>query len=286
MTELFIDTDIGGDVDDALALAIALRCPQIRVVGVSTVYLRPAWRAQTAAEVFRRAGAPMPPIAAGCGSPLCGRWEEKHIPDTGVLPPEPVPLSPLHGSELLLRCARSNPALNILAIGPLTNIALALKQDSAAFRDCTLWMMGGRLKSARPEWNCQCDPEALHMVFSSGVRVNLVPFEWTSQSQLTQAEMDAFTGTPGREYLQGMMESFAQRFGFRPMLHDPMALAMLVCPELFTLRAHRVEVETQGTWTRGALVDFGACDDGNVHVVEHVEMAPLMAWMKSMLMAL
>ena len=54
--KLFIDTDMGGDVDDALALTAALRCENIRLMGVSTVYLRPEWRAQVACNVIEQCG--------------------------------------------------------------------------------------------------------------------------------------------------------------------------------------------------------------------------------------
>ena len=122
--KLFIDTDMGGDVDDALALTAALRCESIRLLGVSTVYLRPEWRAQVACNVIEQCGGAPVPVAAGCGNPLCGEWDERNIPDTGVLAENMYVLSGLHGSDLLLQCARDNPNMAILAIGPLTNLAL------------------------------------------------------------------------------------------------------------------------------------------------------------------
>lgn len=284
MMKLFIDSDMGGDVDDALALTCALRSPQVEVVGLSTVYLRPEWRAQTAAEVFLRCGCPLPPIAAGCGAPLCGVWDESRIPDTGILPAQEVQLSPLHGSSLLLQSLHEDPELNILAIGPLTNLGLALLQDPSAFRRCHIYMMGGRVTSAEPEWNCLCDPEALRLVLTSGLDVTLVPFELTRQSQWTQAEVDAITGTPVRDYLRGMMNTFTQRFGFLPMMHDPMALAMLLAPELFTFSRRRIEVETRGEWTRGALVDFGPQAEGNVRVAQTCDLPAFNRWIRERLL--
>ena len=70
--KLFIDTDMGGDVDDALALTAALRCESIRLLGVSTVYLRPEWRARVVCNVIEQCGGAPVPVAAGCGNPLCG----------------------------------------------------------------------------------------------------------------------------------------------------------------------------------------------------------------------
>ena len=280
---LFMDTDIGGDVDDALALAAALRSPEVRLLGISTVYLRPAWRAQVACETLRRCGAEGIPVAAGCGEPLNGAWDEKHIPDTGVLPPAPMALSPLHGSDLLLETARKHPEMNLLAVGPMTNIALALRKDAAALKRTHVYMMGGRLHSALPEWNCLCDPEALELLLSSGMDVTLVPFEWTSRSKMTRADIDAFGGSDLGEYLQGMMNAFTRRFGFLPMLHDPMALAMLLRPELFAFQRRTVRVKTAGRLTRGALVDYGADSGGNVRVVVDCDIPAFMAWILGLL---
>lgn len=282
--KLFIDTDMGGDVDDALALTAALRCPDIGVVGVSTVYLRPQWRAQVACNILRRCGAPEVPVAAGCGAPIAGEWDERHIHDTGVLPAAPCDLSPLHGSDLLLQAARENPGLAILAIGPLTNVALALMKDAGALRGCTLYIMGGRLFNARPEWNILCDPEAADIVLRSGLGIALVPFDVTSQCQFTQAEVDAFAGTEYRDLLRGMMNAFTEKFGFLPMMHDPMAQAMLAAPQMFTFERRRIAVETCGALTRGTLVDYGPDENGNVRVAVAADQPAFRAWIKNLLL--
>ena len=144
--------------------------------------------------------------------------------------------------------------------------------------------MGGRLHSALPEWNCLCDPEALRLVLSSGLDVTLVAFEQTCRSKLTQKEIDEFAGTPMRDCLREMMNTFTERFGFLPMLHDPMALAMLVKPEIFTFERHQIAVETAGHLTRGALVDYGVREDGNVRVAVDCNLPAFMTWIKHLLM--
>ena len=280
---LWVDTDIGGDVDDALALTAALRSPEVQLVCVSTVYLRPRWRAEVACELLRRCGADVP-VAAGCGEPLWGVWDEKHIPDTGVSPAAPLAMRQEHGCDLLLRQARKTPGMAILAIGPLTNIALALMEDRQALAGCRLFVMGGRLASAQPEWNIQCDPLAAHKVFSSGLDITLVTFEQTSRCSFSQPEVDAFSGTEHREYLRGMMNEFTRRFGFLPILHDPMALAMLVRPQLFRFQRRNIEVEVEGRLTRGALVDLGPSEQGNVTVAADVDEPAFRRWATEKLM--
>lgn len=271
-------------MDDALALTMALRSPDVALLGISTVYLRPEWRAQVAKEVLRRHGKADIPVSAGYGEPISGHWDEKNIPDTGVLPSAPYALSPLHGEDLLLQALHAHPDLNLLAIGPLTNIGLAILRDWEAFRHAHVYMMGGRMHSALPEWNCLCDPEALALLLSSGVDITLVAFEQTSRSSLTQQEIDSFVGNDDRDYLRGMMNAFTQKFGFLPMLHDPMALAMLLRPDLFTFERHQIAAATAGHLTRGALVDYGAKADGNVRVAIDCNLPAFMAWAKNLLM--
>lgn len=276
--KLFIDTDMGGDVDDALALTAALRCPEVQVVGVSTVYLRPEWRAQVACNILNRNGYTDIPVAAGCGKPISGIWDERYIPDTGILPDMVCPLSELHGSDLLLQMAKTNPNMAVLAIGPLTNVALALMKAPSALKGCTLYIMGGRLFNARPEWNILCDPEAADIVLNSGLNIVLVPFDVTCQCQFTQEEVDQFTGTESREFLRTMMNSFTEKFGFLPIMHDPMALAMLVVPQLFTFERRQIAVEKNGALTRGTLVDFGLDPSGNVLAAVQVDQRAFRCW--------
>jgi inosine-uridine nucleoside N-ribohydrolase len=283
MIKLFIDTDFGGDVDDALALTAAILSPELEIVGISTVYLRPYWRAQTVGNVLRHYGREVP-VAVGCGEPISGAWDEKNIPDTGVLPDKEYPVRTLHGCDLLLETARRYPDMTILAVGPLTNLGLALLKDRKALAGCKIVMMGGRIFNAQPEWNIQCDPEAASLVLSSGLPITLVPFDVTRQCQFTQDEVDAFTGTVNRDFLRGMMNAFTQKFGFLPMMHDPMALAMLVVPHLFTFEQHKILVETKGSLTRGTLVDFGQKEDGNVRVAVASDQPDFRSWIKEILM--
>lgn len=283
-TKLFIDTDMGGDVDDALALTAALRCESIQVVGVSTVYLRPEWRAQVAKHILQRHRQGDIPVAAGCSAPLCGHWDEKNIPDTGILPENPAELSCLHGADLLLQCAAEYPEMTILAIGPLTNLAIALMKSRETLKKCRLYIMGGRVCNARPEWNILCDPESANLVLNSGLEIHMVPFDVTMKSGFSQAEVDAFTGTPYRDFLREMMNTFTERFGFLPIMHDPMALAMLVHPELFAFRKSKIRVELRGELTRGTLVDYGAEENGNVYLAEECDQDKFRAWVKQILM--
>lgn len=282
--QLWIDTDFGGDVDDALALTAALRSEDISLVGVSTVYLRPDWRAQCAMELMQRIHADPVPVYVGCGCPIAGKWDEKNIPDTGIPPKKAFILPDMHAVDALLSALRQNPEMNLLAIGPLTNLGLALMKDASAFAHCHIYIMGGRITNAQPEWNILCDPEAACLVLEAGLDVALVPFDQTIQSKLTQADVDAYQGTPEREYLRKMMNTFSARFGFLPVMHDPMALAMLQKPDLFHFERHVIRVEKQGALTRGTLVDMGECLSGGVNVAVAVQLEGFFSWLHKLLM--
>jgi inosine-uridine nucleoside N-ribohydrolase len=190
----------------------------------------------------------------------------------------------MHGSDLLLKTARKHPDMTILAIGPLTNLGLALCKNRAELAGCSIVMMGGRLLNAQPEWNILCDPEAAALVLSSGLPVTLVPFDITKECQFAQSEVDAFTGTENLEFLRLMMEAFTKKFGFLPIMHDPMAFATLVAPHLFTFEKRRIGVETRGLQTRGTLVDYGPSEDGNVRVAVAADQPAFRKWIKDILM--
>ncbi len=282
MLHLWVDTDIGGDVDDALALTAILRTEGVRLAGISTGYLRPAWRAQAALEILRREGAAGVTVAVGADTPLCGAWNEANIPDTGVTPRVPLPVSAEPGCEALLRAAREDPELVLLAIGPLTNLALALRRDADTLRGRRLFVMGGRVATAEPEWNLLCDPVAAAEVFSSQMEITLVPFEVTKQTQFSQAEVDAIRGTETRAFLRGMMDRFTERFGFLPIMHDPMAFAMLARPELFTFEGIRLSVGQDGGLTRGGAPGDGR--SGEIRVAVAADQPAFRQWIKAALM--
>ncbi|MBR0437414.1 MAG: nucleoside hydrolase [Clostridia bacterium] len=258
---ILIDTDIGGDVDDALALAMALNTPEIEIVGITNVYLANAWRAGVTKELLRVYGREQIPVCAGAEKPLIGWWDENRIPnsspDYGEYRGEKLP----HAADFIIRKAEETDDLVLLAIGPLTNVGLALAKAPHIAKRLRIFMMGGQLNKAHPEWNIVCDPEAARIVFESGADVTMVGLDVTNRCRFTRDEVDEIknAGNPRAERLGLMMEQFIRNFGYLPILHDPLALAALIWPDLLKLERKRILIETRGELTRGLTID---CDWG------------------------
>ncbi len=259
--KVLIDTDIGGDVDDALALAMALNTPWIEIVGITNVYLANAWRAGVTKHLLEVYGRADIPVCTGAEKPLIGWWDESRIPnssqDYGEHHGEKLP----HAADYIIRLAEEYEDLTLVAIGPLTNVGLALAKAPHIASRIKILMMGGQVNKAHPEWNIVCDPEAARIVFESGVPITMVGLDVTNRCQFTREEVDLVKagGNVRSDTLGEMMEIFIKNFGYLPILHDPLALSLLIWDDLVTLEKKNILVETHGEFTRGLTID---CDWG------------------------
>jgi len=190
MKRILIDTDIGGDVDDALALAMALNTPDIEIVGITNVYLANAWRAGVTKHVLQVYGRENIPVCTGAEKPLLGWWDESRIPnsspDYGEFGGKALP----HACDFIIEKAMEYDDLILVAIGPLTNVGLALAKAPHIASRIKIILMGGQLNKAHPEWNIVCDPEAARIVFESGADITMVGLDVTNRTQLTREEVD------------------------------------------------------------------------------------------------
>ncbi len=147
---IVLDTDIGTDVDDALALALALASPELELVAVTTVSGDTPLRARIAARLLALAGRAAVPVHAGCEMPLAGRRRLRAGRSRGGGDPRwrsRTTFSSEPAVEALLRLFRAGDGLELVAIGPLTNIAVALERDpTLARRVARLTLMGGWMR--------------------------------------------------------------------------------------------------------------------------------------------
>src|SRR6266571_5650869 len=126
---VLIDTDIGDDIDDTLALALALRSPEIELHGVTTVFGDTQRRAHLAAHLLQIFGREDAPVAAGQQMPLQLRHQPSSVPQAAILEDcaKSPTLSTISGPELIVQTALTHSGhLTLLCLGPLTNIATAL----------------------------------------------------------------------------------------------------------------------------------------------------------------
>ncbi|MGH7346211.1 MAG: nucleoside hydrolase [Candidatus Rokuibacteriota bacterium] len=272
MTPVLIDTDPG--IDDALALLFAWNSPEIQVGAITTVAGNVSLESANT-NLLRllalRRPVPRPVVAAGAAGPLARALTTAtryHGEDgLGDLPdwPEVERLagSP-HAVEVILDAARRHGRdLTIVALGPLTNLALALKEDAAALaRVGRVVAMGGAVDvpgnvTPTAEFNMFVDPEAAHRVLAAGLALEIVPLDATRQAVLPRAGMRAtLARSPG--LVASRVQGFSER-GFRiahgdgaqgMALHDPLAVGLAVDPSLAKWEAVRLAIGADGETLR------------------------------------
>jgi purine nucleosidase len=253
--KVILDTDIGSDVDDLLALAMLLGSPEWDLAAVSTVYGDTVLRARMVRRAYRLADRPAPPIAAGAREPRSGRpvwWaghEGKLMPD---LDAEPV--DETLDATALLRCGTT-----VAAIGPLTNVAAAIAQQHRIEK---LVIMGGNFASDEPEHNIKSDVAAAQAVFDAGLPSLVTGIDQTKRVVLDNDAVAAIRSSgPLGELLAAEIRQFRAWLGRPDSPHDPIAVLAAIRPDLFTVVPCRITVDSAGTTT------FNRRDDGPHRVV-------------------
>jgi purine nucleosidase len=286
-----IDTDPG--IDDALALLLAFACPEVSVEAITSVAGNVPVDVATA-NVHRilavAAPTARPRIARGAAAPLRGplvtamefhgddglggatRLRDSHgrprypAPEAGQLPR--VSGGATDGADLILEmAARFAGDLVIVALGPLTNLAVALERDRPCLSGVArVVVMGGAIAvpgnvTPSAEFNFHVDPEAAATVFRSGLPLELIPLDATRQVTLRRADLTralARSRPPVGRFIADFTEhlfDFSERRsedGFA--LHDPLAVGVALDPSLVEHTPLHVDVEDEGRVTRGASV--------------------------------
>ncbi len=254
MTKLILDTDIGTDVDDALALGVLLGSPDVDLLGVTAVYGDTLLRARLARRLARIARPDLAiPFIPGAGETLSGRevwWPGHEGALFDDLAEEPVDES-LDAIAYLIETVAAAPGeIDVLAIGPLTNIALALRLDPGFARNVRrVVVMGGDFAAERVvEHNFRCDTVAAREVFDSELDLVVTGLDITTQVALRQPEIDAIEGA--RALGRALRDEIAQfwRFHGKPWNnpHDPVAALSVITPELFRLEPRDVVISSDG----------------------------------------
>lgn len=286
--KIVLDCDPGHD--DAIAILLAARHPEIDLLAITTVAGNQSVEKTThnALKVCSLAGLHTIPVASGMAHPLVRI--SKHAANIhgesgldGPNIPEPT-IQPVkqHAVDLIIDLLmESRGDITLVATGPLTNIATAIRQQPAIIPKIkAISLMGGAmgLGNVTPaaEFNIHFDPEAAAIVFGCGRPITMVPLEVTHQALANEAVL-ARLRTPhhpvanfAADLLVFFADTYRQVFGFSdPPVHDPCAVAAVFAPELIYGHMMPVMVETTGEWTVGRTV----CDvyhqlnrDANVRV--------------------
>ena len=266
---VIMDVDTG--IDDALALALAVRHPGIQLEAVLTVAGNVSLEQTTRNTlcVLDWLGATGVPVYAGAERGLSGPFADAshwHGPDGlgGAQLPASRRQAGTDAVGYLIERLRAEPgAVTLVCTAPLTNLALALEREPAlaeAVRGVVL--MGG---AARPpgnvtpvaEFNIHADPLAAARVFEQPWPITMVGLDVTRRAELSRAERDALAGTTSAEAVlvrEVTRFIFEERRLERVLLHDALAVAVAIEPGLVTTIERNVAVETRGEHTLGQTV--------------------------------
>jgi inosine-uridine nucleoside N-ribohydrolase len=274
MTRVLLDCDPG--LDDALALLLVLASPELDLAGVSTVAGNQTIEKTTenALKLLELAERSDVPVAAGAARPLAGELvlaDDAHG-DTGlgnlVLPePRARPVDQPAVDFLADQLLAAVEPVTVLAVGPLTNIALllALRPD-AAERIGRLVLMGGAIREGNmtpsAEFNVWIDPEAAQRVFAAALDVTMIGLDVTNRCVLTRADAERLRrsgpiGSAAAEMLDFYLGYYEEAYahGGAP-IHDALAVAHVLRADALTLERRHVEIEVTGICRGRTVVDM------------------------------
>ena len=244
-----VDTDIGSDIDDAFALALAMRSPELELLGVTTVSGDTAARARLAARILWDSGFQFVPVAAGSpGKPLPKeqtRWAD------GFTSPQIQNQSAV--DQLKSQIRQREGKITLVAIGPLSNVAALIEQDpETAGKLKRIVLMGGAIahgygRNLAPaaEYNIASDPAAARKVFASGIPILVVPLDVTAM-----LDLDAENRHRVFTHLTTLTNTLTILYHLwnneTPVLFDAMAVAVLIDPKLCETRDLSIQVDEKG----------------------------------------
>ncbi|KAI4300450.1 hypothetical protein L6164_033828 [Bauhinia variegata] len=276
--KLIIDTDPG--IDDSMAILMAFQTPGVEVLGLTTIFgnVTTADASRNALLLCEIAGCPNVPVAEGSPAPLNGEIlrvaDFVHGSDGmgNIFLPSPKNMKiEKNASEFLVEKVSEYPGeVSVLALGPLTNLALAIKRDSSfASKVKRVVVLGGSffaMGNVNPaaEANIYGDPEAADIVLTSGANIVVVGINITTQVKFTDADLLQLKESKGKHApLLSEMCKFYRDWHVKSdgvygiFLHDPVSFVALVRPDLFTYKKGVVRVETLGICVGHTLMDQG-----------------------------
>jgi len=249
---IVLDTDIGDDVDDILALAYALTHKELEILGITTVFRNTFLRTKIAKYFLDLVGRPEIPVHPGVGQPIAGTVDDGEIPCQFGDEMSNIEVSSIDAIEFLSSVLERQQA-TIVCIGPLTNAATLIKQrPDLISRIDELVIMGGAYYRHVAEWNILCDPEAASIVFNSGVNIRAVGLDVTTRCRISSDRLERVrAGRPVQDFLLEMCRRWFDHSGYRPILHDPLAIFALLDESDIQYQEEKVNIECSGTFTRG-----------------------------------
>jgi len=252
--KIIIDTDIGDDIDDAFAIALALRSPELQILGISTTFADTELRAKLADRLLGEAGRPDIPVAAGTPTSFKSDFTQRRYAEGGNF----AKSSHQKSTDFILEQIRRYPnQITLVAIGPLMNVGALIEKDTETFRKLRrVVLMGGSIyrryddmgyapaRGPEPEWNIKNDISSAQKLFASGVPIFMMPLDST-QLKLDEVKRPMIfqAGTPLTDALTLLYHQWGHQ---TPTLFDVMTLAYILDPKLCPVTPMHISVDEQG----------------------------------------
>jgi purine nucleosidase len=252
--KIIVDTDIGDDVDDAFALALAVQSPELEVLGMTTTFGDTEARAKITDRFLGEIGRADIPVLAGKPTATKNPMSQRHYIDAGHF------TKPSHPDavDFLLEQIRKHPGeITLVAIGPLMNVGAAIDKDPSTFRKLKrVVLMGGSVRRGygdmgytppvppMPEWNILNDIPSAQKLFASGVPLFVMPLDSTQLKLDEVKRAFLFTqGTPVTDQLTVLYHLWGQQ---TPTLFDPMTIAYVLRPDLCPVQPLHLRIDEKG----------------------------------------
>ncbi len=273
---IILDTDPG--VDDALTILLALASPEVKLEALTTTQGNVTVEKGTrnALAVLELTRMSHIPVARGSELPLVQPLlasalvhGESGIGNSKLSEPVSKPV-PKHAVDFLIEKTLAEPGeISIFPIGPLTNMAMAIRKEPQFANSVKeLVIMGGAIREGGnvtplSEFNILADPHAAHIVFHSGIPITLIPLDVTHKCILKQNHIEQLLKieSPISRFIFDAVEDY-MKFSLERgqegcALHDPLTLAAIIAPELLTLKEYFVDVDISGGVSMGnTFADF------------------------------
>ena len=269
--KVIIDTDIGDDVDDAFALALAVKSPELQILGITTTFGDTETRAKITDHFLAEVGRAEIPVLAGKATPSKMPMSQRKYAESHF-----AKLSHGDAVQFLLEQIRKYPGeITLIAIGPLMNLGAAIDDDAATFRKLKqVVLMGGSIRRGygdlgytpsvppMPEWNILNDVASAQKLFAAGVPLFVMPLDST-QLKLDEVKREFLLGrgTAVTDQLAVLYHLWGQ---VTPTLFDPMTVVFVLHPDLCPVQAVRIRVDEKGfTREEPGAANAQVCLDSN-----------------------
>jgi purine nucleosidase len=257
--KVILDTDIGDDVDDVFALGLALTSPEIKLVGITSAWGETALRTRMINRLLCETGRDDIPVHTGIATKAASQFSQRAWASRGIQRPNEASADAV---QFLLDQIRQNPGeITLIAIGPLTNLGVAIERDPATFRKLRrVVLMGGSIHrgyddfgymaphTPSAEYNIYSDIPAAQKLFGSGVPIYMMPLDSTQvKFDEVKRSLLASISTPLTDALQVLAAEWTRATNMTtPTLFDPVAVAYAIRPETCPTTQMRIEVDDKG----------------------------------------